>query len=795
MRLIFPLALLGASLLPIFAARTRAQDAAWPAAPASVLSFEAAYEEARGKSIAGITFTLDLGGGTQFHRGEAVPIRLLFSASSYNGTRLDVSEYSRVWRPSEVDFFFCDRPQDAPDPARVGFREGSFMDMARPLGPQVQGVRLTLNEYLRFDAPGRYRLFARSRRPFKAAAGNAAAGRPRLRPQDSEMAASDVIELEILDGEEWAQARSREIAAEIAALPVAQAGASASSVGGWDDYSLRFLDTPLSRRLMIRNYDRGRISSPNEFEYNQSWLHYGLLGSRDKDDVMRAIREQISDPDGAVPPGLLGDLAALMFQAGNPPKLPPYPAKSSPDSPEMKAYRAAADTYFEQRTEIKRQVQRELMASLELKRGAARAVSLVTLLGLTDAASGLDAGGSKYLQRQIVRSWELIGLDRRHWMLSERWPLLRGPSLLPLLRQEIEREAEPGSEWQRRGWYTLLLRRIPQLSPAEGRKYLLREMARPQPRVEIGAMLELPDEALPALDQAWLRNLRRALEGQLRDDATRIARLIARYASPSIAPGLQEILSRSRVNMGSASLGWQAREALLAYFVRVQPKAGVAMVEAAVAGGQSVALAGIAAFTMNAELEALCAKYLRGASHAGAADAALALALAGSPGAEAALWERLEKWHQALQGKALDTEQAWFEMQLSQALQQMPGPLLQPKLWARLSELCLSPASRQRLAADAAARRAGQAPAIAFSRGANEDTPWRLGSEATGFWSVQALGRKLSQFPRSTAFGLRLQDGEATPDSPEAARLGKWLSAHGYRMKVIAPDPYALRVN
>ncbi|MDQ2688158.1 MAG: hypothetical protein M3Y28_09860, partial [Armatimonadota bacterium] len=131
---------------------------AQPPAP----SFAAAQQQAVQKNPPGVTFTLTLADGrTQFHTGERIPLALAFSSSIPSKYKLDVGLYDRSGR-LESDVFHSDRLDDAVDPLRAYFELGSIgggPGITPPtLDTHPQTIKRDLNEWLRFDKPGRYRI-------------------------------------------------------------------------------------------------------------------------------------------------------------------------------------------------------------------------------------------------------------------------------------------------------------------------------------------------------------------------------------------------------------------------------------------------------------------------------------------------------------------------------------------------------------------------------------------------------------------------------------------------------------
>jgi hypothetical protein len=751
--------------------------------PPDAASFDENHQKARAKNPAGLKFTIDLGGRTLFHRGEIIPVHLHFSSDAPLGYKLDSRNYDRVGRLNLTDFFITDRPQDTPDPLGDYFREGviSFGGLSaipQVIGPKTQTISQTLNEYLRFDKAGHYRLYVLSFRlfPTEKQFGGLFGGTP---------AASEVIEFDIAEGEEWAQNRAREIQAILSAAADTTAPETADKNAipyGPLASELRYLDTPLSRRLMIANY-----GGP-QFKYDGAF-RFGLIGTRDKSDAVAAMRAHLQNPDGAVSSGFLQVLTTLIFLQSNPPKLPRYPHKAVQGSEELKQYQAIAKEREQKRSDIARALLNDLGRFLPAKHGTARAITLVAAIEGLGAATELIHGANSpkgelalpTLRRQLIVSWNDLPRETQTTLLGYRWPLIRDSALLPLLMRAndapLRVNPNQSDNFEERRWRSLLLLRINQLSPAAGRKAFLAEMGRVDPRVDAGILLDLSGSVPPTLEIAWLRHLRDRAIGY--HDSIRIAQLVARYASPQIAAPLKTWLDKK------PPINRDIRAPLLAYFARVRPGEIGAMLEADIAAHKEPIFETIGAFWMNESVETVAGKYLQSANRYLAADAVLALSAYGSANVEAALWARLKKWHAGLQGKTLDNQQIEFETVLVQALALMPGVQTKRTNLEKLRALCWSSQARERLSAISYSNNGYGVSEIRYHPSLFNHYAWSFGRNRNGYWSLSALTQKLRQFPRGTTFSFHIEGIEAAPDAKViAARLELWLQRHGYTLKI-----------
>jgi hypothetical protein len=108
-------------------------------------------------------------GRNRFHMGEPIPIRMCFSSSRPDSYLLDNAQYDRSGR-TPADRFLVTPSTGHVDPLAEHFQTGILVAWTGGLrGEQLLGKDPTcidafLNEWVRFDAPGRYEVVARSYR-------------------------------------------------------------------------------------------------------------------------------------------------------------------------------------------------------------------------------------------------------------------------------------------------------------------------------------------------------------------------------------------------------------------------------------------------------------------------------------------------------------------------------------------------------------------------------------------------------------------------------------------------------
>jgi hypothetical protein len=139
--------------------------------------------------------------------------------------------------------------------------------------------------------------------------------------------------------------------------------------------------------------------------------------------------------------------------------------------------------------------------------------------------------------------------------------------------------------------------------------------------------------------------LEKALTAGLKNSEEVDAELIERYASPNAFSEVRSIYETRQLDLGCTG-----QDALLRYFIRVSPEYGVQQVaqslkERKKTGCFRTRLSAMGEFVRQPKLQDLAISMLDDPAPEVARDAAKALSDFGSPGAEDALWRRLEKFH------------------------------------------------------------------------------------------------------------------------------------------------------
>ncbi|HZS08699.1 MAG TPA: HEAT repeat domain-containing protein [Blastocatellia bacterium] len=713
-------------------------------------AFESQHREASSKNPEGVSFTLRLRDGKkQFRQGEVIRLELGFASSMPRTYRMSTASYDRSGR-LEMDKFHLEPDEGLADPLYDHFHPGfGFMggglSSIHDLKTEPYLINYELNEWFRFDRPGRYRLYITSPRVGRIKAGE-------QYKVDSLTVTSNVIEFEVLPAEpEWLE---KEFQRAVQILD----DKSNQAVRRDACHILRYLGSEAAAGEMIRRL--GDDDAECGFDY-----YAGLVGSPQRNFVLNELEKQIASPTQPVSGGYLHLLSLLVLTSQHP--IPPAIAADE------KYWRRRQDAYGE----IQKRHQEKLAAAVAQKIGRAKAISVQTLL-----EQGWDRSRLRGLLPEIASIFEDLPRDRQRQMLEYGWKQIASPALLPILRRFYEKPSQDD-----RYLREVALRRIYELAPEEGRRLIIAEMQSPRPGVGMSALTILPDEALPELDQILADRLEQGGEMDI------ISGLIERYATSAVSPRVRAFYEEKA---GKWACTIQAN--LLAYLLRTDPESGAQLVRGALqarskedTGCWTNTLGEIGRLHTCPELEKVAIASLDDPNPEVVRNAIELLGRYGSAEAEEPLWRCFEKWHREWGGRVAELTNytlnesrqlagRQLETSLWQALISSPGWLADPKKLVPVQQLCLSDEARQQVGT-AIERWAGEIH-IAFAPGADK---WGYVEVAQyTLNSPDDLKRKLTQFPKGTVFKWQpFNQGQQEEEKEKLfSELKSFLEARGMKL-------------
>ncbi len=225
------------------------------------------------------------------------------------------------------------------------------------LGRKPEILDRDLNQWLRFDQPGKFRLYVTA---------------PRIRKKGEKTSrgyidiTSNIVEFEILPRDaEWEKQEFQ----KIMRLLDSPAEFVDTLLGC---YRLRYFHTEAAASEMIRRYG----SPPDECD--REYI-FGLIGSPHRAFVVKEMERRLVAPDQIVSHGYIHVLSHLAYSLG---RKDAFPAEWPKEEKDVKALNAGWQNRMEAQQEIEFKYAERLISALAHKHVKARAISANTLLGL-----------------------------------------------------------------------------------------------------------------------------------------------------------------------------------------------------------------------------------------------------------------------------------------------------------------------------------------------------------------------------------------------------------------------------
>jgi hypothetical protein len=328
----------------------------------------------------------------------------------------------------------------------------------------------------------------------------------------------------------------------------------------------------------------------------------------------------------------------------------------------------------------------------------------------------------------------------------------------------------------------LAARRIYELAPEEGRRYILDEMRRPQARVGMDVLGVLSDESLPEVDSLVAERL-----AAPDVDEEIVLPLAERYATAAVSAQLRAAYE-DRIGL----MACEPQAALIGYFLRVEPAYGARLVEKAQAsrkqtGCYSFVLQGVAPRHMNREFEEVATAALDDADSLVVVDAAQVLGGFGSAAARDSLLHRFERWHEewagrakelsALDDKDIAASPSRAEAALLHALATAPAWLADSSMLERLRSLCVTESCVRE--AESLRGQFGTSVTVFFAGG---EVVSDVSVAQYNSISWTALKEKLLQFPEGTAFEWNSDAPGTEAEARAFAELKEHLEKAGMKL-------------
>lgn len=554
---------------------------------------------------------------TSFREGEIIPLVLSFTSTVDKRYRAVDRHYDRSGRLN-IDTY-CLEPE-ARDPLADYF--STVFSMGGGLGGEQQlsekpfTATAELNEW-RQPGPGHYRLWVVT---------NRVSGEPSslisLRVGGVPMTLrSNTIEFDVIRAD--AESRAKQLQEATATYQKATAGQQKEAAR-----RLRFLSTKESADTLARLF-WSLNDQPGGWD-----LIFGLFGSPYRAEAIAAMQREINSPDHPITQDFLVMFTKLQI-AG---EAPGDPATYGGG---LQNWRESWRKMEAHEREVKKAALTAMAAALPQKVGRTRALTLEALA--TERSDLLNKETASQLRRQLIADWGDLPEKTRRDLIRDRWPLLAGPEMLPILNEIVSHPAPPFPyRTEESMTRDAGLKHIFELDPAEGRSLILRDLNDPkgQPSISLVKLLS-SKELRPVVQQA----VQRIERSEARDVDYHIVELFGDKSA------LRSLEAKFKVDNDHLPKGRCIPYAvpMLRYFLGVDPKVGAAEVQASLDARKATGCYPTLLEDLGTSLpkvEQLAISDLDDADLKVSTSAAQALGRWGTAKAEPALWARLGRFHQ-----------------------------------------------------------------------------------------------------------------------------------------------------
>jgi hypothetical protein len=671
----------------------------------------------------------------EFHVGEPIHIQLGFTASvpqTYGvegrmpQRRYDAGLEEVVISPTDgwIDPWADYRKKT------TGAFVGGGLNSYGLLSSKPFEITLRLDEYARFLKPGCYTVEVISSRASRADVGPT--------PEPVRLVSNSVSFTILPTIPDWQEEGLHPVLAVLNG-----AGTPPNEAYEW----LQTLDTTAAAAAMIS------LTASDTRPGADYFLANGLLLSSHRQYIIDSMKQKVSEPGFAVRSYFVDTLAELMvLQAG------------------------ACREFLNCKSEIARQLQKQVLAALPRKQASAKAATLSALIDCIVGPCPEHAqGGAAQLLTMAAGIFPELTGPAQYTVLSSQWDSLRGPAMMPVLRAYLQ-GPKP------REWDELALHRFAELAPADARTIILGDARRAHPRFLPRALGILPGTQLPELDGVLASNL----DDPVGSDTERVAALIERYASPAILPEVEAFYQSVPVGRWACAI----EDSLLAYMLKVDADGSTDRVSEALAARGSTGcyrylLFDLAQQQPTAELQALAVAALDDPDPEVAISAANTLALVGDASAKEALFERFQRWHETWAGREdelnprpgrdIFANDAPLGDAILRALVGANNWLLSDAEVERASDLLLGAQEREQASYLLAAFRARPVPISA------DEDPVYPQFDVGGYTgrSLELLKHKVDRYPAGTVFQFQ---GTTSTYHVALKELSTYLAESGKRM-------------
>jgi hypothetical protein len=612
------------------------------------------------------------GGKTVYRMGESIRLVLSFTAAR-DGYKL---EQTAAGVPLSLDDVILSPHSGVFDWA-YEYRDGKryYDDTSSPakLSAVPTDLEFPLNNFVRFDKPGRYSVSVKTERVSTGNFGEKNYSHLSLQTNQVSFEVKPMSEAEELE-------EVKRLSALLDAKPNLREENRIAE-------ELSYLGGEASTREKVRRF---LIQQP--FSIN---IALGLYTARNRALVIKLLENALRDTDRAATRELWSRLVHLrvLQEDAN--------LRATTNSG------AKESTHRDERfAEIGQSYLRELIESLPKRTGKNRVTTATEiLLSLQRVNPPRDMFDK--VREIILKEFDNLDILYREYLLGAYWEQLRDPLLLPSIERMLNDKGVP--QMYSYNVRTTALKHLIELNQEKARPFVIDEIRNPNSFVNVEVLSSLDDEFLPETDDALLEQIRDS--GQLKAGNRDFvllrnkALLAARYATANI---YEQLLETYKTNGDK----WQgdARGSLIGYFARYNDREAVALLEQALAtlgNGDPFSLFGdLTRMNYPPAFDDFFRKRLASDDLQTASGAAYLMSKYGGAANKELIEARLDRWLKEWSGRAaeLDAQDAGDKIKYQAILQtSLIESLLNAKSWKlseaeirRLKQSCLTEACRRR---------------------------------------------------------------------------------------------------
>jgi hypothetical protein len=601
-------------------------------------------------------------GKSVFRAGEAITLVLSFTAhgpgyqlnSTVTKPASPIDEI--MLSPTSSSFNWLDqysgRHRYAPDHSHMG-----------TLSANPALIKLKLNDWFRFDKPGRYTVRVKTNRVIRS-------DQP-LKPGQALSLTTNEVSFEI---KAMSQAEEdtevRRLSALLDATKAWQEEARISE-------ELAYLTGDAATREKVRRFLNQSGRSGN---YSQN-ISLGLFMAKNQKLVVDLLEAELRDPNKSARYYLLQTLVGL--------RLYQQRANQSFQDEQLRS-EAIKNGYID-----------ELISTLPQRQGESRGATAMTILMSLPKANAAKTPAADIVLAILQQDLPKLGEFDQEYLLRVYWDQIRNAALAPAIRQILQKGAS-NTDLQRTA-----LQRYFELAPDEARPFIIEQIRNPASIQSLELLRALKDETLPELDEVLLEQIRARAPVKKNFDFVQLKQktaLAARYASSAIYESLLDIYKTSNSR-------WEpdARASLLAYLTKHNEKEGLPLIELALTelkeGQDAMFLGDLTESYYSEEIGSLLRKRLASEDPQAVGLAAYLLSKHGSLGDQKLIAARLDRWLKEWRGREAELNpiegsegnaiQAMLQLNLLQALTRAKAWKLPEEENKRLQQTCLSQKCRQ----------------------------------------------------------------------------------------------------